>query len=38
MTCDRCGRKTNHIYITESHEKVAKDSAKAAGAYTRHLI
>ena len=20
MTCDRCGRKTNHIYITENHE------------------
>ncbi len=24
MTCDRCGKKTNHIYITEDHEKVCK--------------
>lgn len=22
MICDRCGRKTNIIYITEDHEKV----------------
>lgn len=24
MTCDRCGKKTYHIYITEDHEKVCK--------------
>ena len=24
MTCDRCGKKTHHIYITEDHEKVCK--------------
>lgn len=24
MTCDRCGKNTNHIYITEDHEKVCK--------------
>jgi hypothetical protein len=24
MNCDRCGRKTNHIYITENHEKVCE--------------
>jgi hypothetical protein len=24
MTCDRCGRKTNIIYITENHEKVCE--------------
>jgi len=28
MTCDRCGRKTNHIYITETHEKVCKRTCK----------
>jgi len=26
MTCDRCGKNTNHIYITEDHEKVCKRS------------
>ena len=24
MTCDRCGKKNHHIYITEDHEKVCK--------------
>ena len=24
MTCDRCGKKTHHIYITEDYEKVCK--------------
>jgi len=24
MTCDRCGKKTNHIYVIESHEKVCQ--------------
>jgi hypothetical protein len=24
MMCDRCGKKTNHIYITVDHEKVCK--------------
>ena len=28
MTCDRCGRKTNHIYITENHEKVCERTCK----------
>jgi hypothetical protein len=28
MTCDRCGRKTNHIYITETHEKGCKRTCK----------
>jgi len=28
MTCDRCGRKTNHIYITENHEKVCERACK----------
>ena len=26
MICDRCGKKTHHIYITEDHEKVCKRS------------
>jgi len=28
MTCDRCGRKINHIYITEDHEKVCDRTCK----------
>jgi len=28
MTCDRCGRKTNHFYITENHEKVCERTCK----------
>jgi len=28
MTCDRCGKKTNHIYITENHEKVCDRTCK----------
>lgn len=28
MTCDRFGRKTNHIYITENHEKVCERTCK----------
>jgi hypothetical protein len=28
MTCDRCGRKTNQIYITEDHEKVCDRTCK----------
>jgi hypothetical protein len=28
MICDRCGRKTNHIYITENHEKVCERACK----------
>jgi hypothetical protein len=38
MICDRCGRKTNHIYITEKHEKVCEKFCRGAGAYIRHLI
>ena len=26
MRCDRCGKKTHHIYVTEDHEKVCKRS------------
>jgi hypothetical protein len=28
MTCDRCGRKINHIYITEDHEKICDRTCK----------
>jgi|GEM_PF-3399284 len=28
MICDRCGKKTFHIYITETHEKVCERTCK----------
>ena len=28
MICDRCGKKTFHIYITEKHEKVCERFCK----------
>ncbi len=28
MICDRCGKKTFHIYITETHEKICERLCK----------
>ena len=39
MTCDRCGRKTYHIYITKNHEKVCERTCKGRWSlYTSSIL
>ena len=38
MFCDRCGKKTNHIYITESHEKICERTCNGDVNYSTKIF
>ena len=38
MFCDRCGKKTNHIYITEKYEKVCERTCSGEANYSTKIF
>jgi len=38
MFCDRCGKKTNHIYITERHEKICERTCNGDVDYSTKIF